>query len=159
MRHHEPDVGASQQTTSETDHTEVLRGLAGGFTGAHPQCPDLEPARSSREASSTHDRDDFASRSQADAPGVEESEVPTGDARAKLPLCAVTELEGAGVLDEKIPALGGKKWESGQIDLELVHLNVGKVGPVRNVQGDIGSDSEFEIPSGVYLIPNATDAA
>ena len=144
------DLGARQDVAAVAPHEEVLAGVA-EVARRDVHRGDVVPAGLAGQPRPPDDRYRDAAFRQAD-PSREEQ---VGAAPEAGP---AADVEHAGVLQEEVALLGEEEREARQVDLLLVHLDLGEVGVQREVQVEARRHAVFDVEA-VLVEPGPVQAS
>ena len=142
VHEHGAEGGALPELAAEAHHRVVVGGDdVGDFPGLHVQQAQVVVPGLAREAGAAEDGDRHAARADADPPAEEEVH-RTAPAHGEVP----------GVLQEEGALLREEQVESGEVDLLVVHLHLGEVGVVGQIEVQAGGDADLGVQAEVVLL-------
>ena len=143
-----PDARSLAQVPLDARDAEAGGGneaaLLVDFVRLQREHAEVPAAGAAGEAAATVDRH-FEPAVEPDAPreeGLEQRGLPRHALRR-------TEVEDAGVLEKELPLLGKEEREAGEVDAQVVHLDLGEVGVVGEVERERSSHAPLEVEAGV----------
>ena len=116
---------------------------------AHVERPDL-----ARDATTAHDWDRLPSGEPYPTAieqrrGIAATEDTSAAGAADVAEATLRKLEDAAPLEKELALLGEEQAEAGQVDLLLVDLDLGKVGVVREVRGEVPRERVLRVNAGI----------
>jgi hypothetical protein len=99
--------------------------------------PQFKSPNFSRQAASQEDGNLLPLFGQANPSRVKQPDLRSITSRAQI--------EHPGILQKKLTLFREEKGETGQVDLLLVYFGFGEVRSDRDIQGQVGSETIFEI--------------